>query len=657
MSFSSDFFKEGGPVARELAGYEMRSQQIRMAEAVEQCVESGRDLLAEAGTGVGKSLAYLAPLVEWAVSRDKKVAVSTYTKALQNQLFVKDLPFLKQAMGLDLRYTICMGSENYVCLKKANRDSLEGLFDSKQWARDLKNIKKWLVTTRSGLATDMDFAVGRSAWSRFAREADLCSGRGCKYFEKCFYMKARKEQLGSHVLIMNHSLLFASLVSESKVLPEFHALVLDEAHTLEDVATTHFSRDFTSAAIEKLTEDLSDLTAARSVKIPAGKAVARIVGDIERGIEQLREASADFFESIEEKFGREERTIGLDGQDLSAEELAGALREVSSSLEDLEGPLKGLDDNELIKAYAGRCLKLAGSMEFVLRQENQEYVYWLNVRPGKNRINRSFHAAPVDISGEMRSFLFDRVSPVILTSATLSLSGESRGFDFIKSRLGLDGPLEIILDSPFDYEKNVLTYLPPVMADPNEDLDSYQREVTRNIIEIYDVMGGRMFALFTSYAMLNAVADGIAGERGDIKMLKQGDLPRYVLLDVFKKCRHSILMGTMTFWQGVDVPGSALECVVITKLPFFAPNDPVNAARIRFMRNKGLNPFDEYQVPQAIIMFKQGFGRLVRSHSDRGVVAVLDPRVKTRPYGARFLKALPGCREVSGIQEVRDFFK
>ncbi|NQT33404.1 MAG: ATP-dependent DNA helicase [Candidatus Omnitrophica bacterium] len=643
-SISEEFFAENGVIAGELTGYEMRPQQIEMCEAVDEAIASSENLIVEAGTGVGKSLAYLIPFIKWASRENKKVVISTYTKALQNQLFVKDLPFLERALDTDFRYMICMGSENYVCMRKVHRASSGDLFETKRQTKQREKIIKWTRQTESGLVTDMDFLPDRSVWKEFSRESDMCTGRRCPHKDECFYLKMRREQSEAHVLLVNHSLLFASITSESPVLPDFNALVLDEAHTLEDVATNHFGEEVSKLALERLFDDVSGLS-----KYDASGGVSGAVGEFRKSLDE-------FLAKVEEIFGKETRVLAIGDERSFSGDIITALEALSSALRDLSSGIDDNEDSEMVKVYAERCNKFAASLKIIFGEKDEKCVYWTNVRPGKSDVNYFFHFAPIDISHQMRLFLFDRVRPVVLTSATLSLPGAGDEFSFIKERLGMADPVELKLDSPFDYNKNVLTYIPRGIKDPNREAVLYTRQLQSAITEIYDIMGGRIFALFTSYRMLNMISDNISKDRPDIKTLRQGDLPRYVLLDVFKKSLDSILLGTMTFWQGVDVPGDALGCVIITKLPFSVPDDPINAARIRIMREEGRNPFNEYQVPQAVIMFKQGFGRLIRSNTDRGVIAVLDPRIRTRYYGKDFMSALPECRRTDDIGDVREFF-
>ncbi|MBD3379698.1 MAG: DEAD/DEAH box helicase [Candidatus Omnitrophica bacterium] len=652
-----EIFAEDGPIALNRPGYELRPQQVRMAEAVEEAIETSRNLVVEAGTGVGKSLAYLVPFIYWSVLNDKRVVISTYTKALQNQLMVKDLPFLEQALDIPFRYSICMGSENYLCVRMARRNSQKKMFTSKSRAAQAEDILKWSGTTPTGLVTDMDFMPDPSVWKLFSRQPDACSGRKCPYGDECFYRRSRMRQAASRILITNHSLLFADMMSEARVLPEFHALVLDEAHTVEDVATGYFGKELSRSGVRYLHDEISAFVSENNREDGALKDrddEVSLLKEMNRG---LKKASGVFFAEAERAVGSEEGTFAYEPGVCLDGDMNPFLLGLAEVLGGLGRRFEDSEAGEAARGLSRRCLAMAEAGDFVLSREEESYVYWVEVRKRRRYTDYSFHAAPVDISGLMKESFFGQVAPVVLTSATLSSSGENGDFGFVEKRLGLDNPLELALDSPYDYENNVMLYLDRDMPDPARDPKGYILKVRDRITGIYDIMGGRMFALFTSYDMMNRVAGHMASERPDIEVLRQGDLPRYVLLDVFKRSKKSVLMGTTTFWQGVDVPGDSLECVIITKLPFSVPTDPINSARIKYYREKGMNAFMEYQLPQAVIMFRQGVGRLIRSGTDRGVIAVLDPRVRTRRYGAEFLKPLKECRKTFDLGEIGVFFR
>jgi ATP-dependent DNA helicase DinG len=656
MSFSVKCFRDNGAIASKLETYETRLEQIEMVQAVEEAIASGSDLIVEAGPGVGKSLAYLVPFIHWAVTEGKRVMVSTYTKALQNQLFVKDLPFLKEALGLDLRYVLCMGSDNYVCLKKAYKTCQGDLFEGKYHKRQADRILEWINTTDTGLVSDMEVVPDQRVWDNFKRDSDLCGGRKCPHFEDCFYMTSRREQAKAHVLVVNHALFFTSLGSETNLFGDVDALVLDEAHTLEDVATNYFGKTFSSSGIVYLVDKIRSFLEGDTPRPGEEEYPASEAENVKKGCSDLIAASESFFGSAEEKLFEKDSAVEFSPETLSCDDVMLCAQKLLSTLLTMAGKSRESALAETVGSYAARVKGLCESISAIFDPPKSGWVFWAQARTSRSARNIAFHASPVDIRDRMRKEIFENFSPVVLASATLSVSGRAGDLTFIKERLGMDEAMDLVVDSPFDYGKNVLVYLPHGAADPSNDSGAFRRYLKDNIISIYDVMGGRIFALFTSYNMLDSVAAGIAADRPDIYILKQGDMPRYVLLDVFKKNNSSMLLGTTTFWQGVDVPGSALECVIITKLPFGVPSDPVNAARIRALREKGHNPFREYQLPQAMIMFKQGFGRLIRSRSDRGVFAVLDPRVRTREYGRKFLEYVPECRITGDLDEVRDFF-
>ncbi len=653
----TDFFSDGGILSSQMEGYEPRSQQVRMAEAVRDSIDKETNLIVEAGTGTGKSLAYLVPLIYWAVREGRKVVISTYTKALQNQLYVKDLPFLSRILDIDFNYELCMGAGNYLCLRKAHIHHAVKKSYSNKVKEQHSKILKWRDETDTGLVTDLPFEPEYKVWDKFSREADMCLGKKCPFKDECFYLHSRYKQAQAHVIITNHALLFTDLVHGSRILPDYDALVLDEAHTVEDVATSQLGKEFNGMALSFFLRSLHPFLSDKNVGPGEYGKLRSDLSEVRAWIHKAEKASKDFFDRTEGLFGRESGVKKFDRGVLPTEDLCACLLGLSTSLSVLSRACKNVILREEFHSCAERSDNFLDVIDFIFSNEEKSFVYWLDVRSRGKDVVYSFHAAPVNVSGQMRSYLFERISPVILTSATLSSSSSAVDFSFVRKRLGLDYAVELSLDSPFDYSKNVLLYAPRQFPDPNSDRDGYKKEVVQQIMDVHDIMGGRIFALFTSYEMLNYAADTVREKRDDINILKQGDLPRYVLLDVFKQDPTSVLLGTSTFWQGVDVPGTSLECVIITKLPFAVPSDPINAARIREMEQEGRNAFQEYQIPRAIMMFRQGFGRLIRSNSDRGVVVILDPRVKTKFYGRRFLKSLPKCKTSSDIQDIRDFFE
>jgi ATP-dependent DNA helicase DinG len=656
MHTAKECFCENGIISQKLEFYEFRSEQLQMALAVEDAIEDNKVLVAEAGPGVGKSLAYLVPFINWAVAKERRVVVSTYTKALQNQLFVKDLPLLKDILGVDLRFSLCMGSGNYLCMKKANFLSKDDLFDQKFYSAEVDRIAQWIKTTETGLVTDMDFIPDGRVWEKFRRESDLCYGKRCRHYDDCFFMAAKRQQAESHLLVVNHALLFTALKEGTNILPDFNALVVDEAHTLEDVATGHFGLEFTSQGLGNFMGKVEDLIKFSSGKNSAPDGAGEAEALLKDNIEKLKAAAETFFHKASSVLSGKDGSREFRPEDISCEEILDPLRKTREALFILGDQSEDPDIPEMANVFAERADKMMRSATMIFRDRPEGYVFWAENRGPRPAGAISFNASPIDVSSHMKENIFEKISPVVLTSATLSSSSRKGDFTFFKERLGIYDPLEIAVDSPYKYKENVLFYLPEGIRDPAGDKQAFKEDLATHITGIYDAMGGRIFALFTSYDMLNTVASAISSERPDIYILKQGDMPRYVLLDVFKKNNNGILFGTTTFWQGVDVPGSSLECVIVTRLPFGVPTDPVNSARMRAIRESGGNPFVEYQLPQALIMFKQGFGRLIRGHSDIGVFAVLDPRIRTKEYGKRFLAYIPKCNITKEIKDVKDFF-
>jgi ATP-dependent DNA helicase DinG len=656
MLSAQECFSKNGIMSQKLGFYEFRPEQLEVAVAVEETIEANKVLVAEAGPGVGKSLAYLVPFIVWAVKNDRKVVVSTYTKALQNQLFVKDLPLLKDALEVDFRFALCLGSENYLCLKKAGFFEFGGLFDEGANFGQPERIMQWLKSTETGLVTDMDFMPEARIWEKFRRESDLCAGKRCRHYERCFFMAAKRKQAGAHILVSNHALLFSALAEGSNVLPDFNALVIDEAHTIEDVATGHFGVEFSSTVTSYFLSRVEDLIKLCAVKAPGICGEDGAAVSLKECHERSLAASDAFFDKAFSSIRHSGVPVEFDPAKISCDGLLDALDGLRRALTAVAEESADDEISEAADAYAERAHKISGAAEMIFRERPCGYVFWALFREMKSARRVSFNASPLEVSAQMKKNIFEKVSPVVLTSATLCASARRGDFTFLKERLGLDDPLEISVDSPYLYKEKVLFYLPEDISDPVSGKEAFKDDITKHIVGIYDIMGGRIFTLFTSYDMLNAVSEAIAGTRPDIYMLKQGDMPRYVLLDVFKKNNKGMLMGTNTFWQGVDVPGSALECVIITRLPFGVPTDPVNSARMRAVKMSGRNPFYEYQLPQALMMFKQGFGRLIRSHADRGVFAVLDPRIRKREYGKKFLDYLPKCDISTNIADVKRFF-
>ncbi len=641
-----------GVISCALENYESRPQQLRMAEAICESIESEKHLIVEAGTGVGKSLAYLVPFIIYATENDKKVIVSTNTKTLQQQLYEKDLPFLKQSLNIGLEYALCLGTENYLCIRRLHSEFIYDLFDTDEQRADAKRIIEWSSKTNSGIKSELGFIPKDEVWGKVCRESDLCLGNKCVHKNICFYKNAKKHERSSHILVTNHALFFTNLASGSLVLPEFHAVVFDEGQTLEDVATSYLGHEISNIKIKYLFDSIYNPKTEKGVLLKFKNQKDK-VNAVKKYLEESRTASTQFFEEIGKKFGTKNEVKRIRTKNIIFNYLEEPLSSLADSMKKLLEDVKSEEEEALVRAYVKKCISVKASLSFILTLADDNYVYWVEVFEKRGGVKYSLFASPIQIAEQLNKQLFDKIKPIILTSATLSTNNN---FDFIRSRLGIKECGELLLGSPFNYKENVLLYLAKKVADPSDDFEKFQKQALSHIKELIDIMQGRTFILFTNYKMLKTIYDELKLNYKGINLLKQGDQPRYDLLGNFKRNMNSILLGTNTFWQGVDVPGKALECVVITKLPFSVPDDPMTEARMELIESRNGNPFLEYQVPQAIMLFKQGFGRLIRTKSDRGIVAVLDPRVTTRTYGKSFLNVLPKCRHTSDINDVKIFF-
>lgn len=650
---TAEILGSGGIISQKLRGYEPRDEQLQMAKAIGEAIEDNEHLIVEAGTGVGKSLAYLVPFIIYTTENDKKVAVSTNTKTLQSQLYLKDLPFLNKSLKIDFNYALCLGSENYLCLRRLNNEYTHDLFEDNAHLKELKRIAEWSNKTDTGVKSDIDFIPTPEVWGAVSREPDLCLGRKCYYKNDCYYREAKKKEKKSHILITNHALFFTNLASGGQVLPDFHAVVFDEAQTLEDVATSYLGLEVSNSKAKYLFDSLYNPNTKRGLLLKLRGLNTRTAERIEKNLTETKQASDRFFHEIGDIFGAESVSKRIRTKNIIFNHLEEPLKRLNSSIALLLDFVKNDEDENLVKSYLKNCAHLSASVNFILNHERDDYVYWAEVSARKRGIRYSLFASPIEIAEELDKQLFGKIKPIVLTSATLSVNNR---FDFAKGRLGIKGARELLIGSPFNYKENVLLYLPKEIEDPGDGLELFQKHALEHIKKIIDIMKGRVFVLFTSYRMLNSVYRDLDLSYSDISLLKQGDKPRYILLEDFKNNQNSVLLGTNTFWQGIDVPGRPLECVIITKLPFSVPDNPITEARMEQIQSRGVNPFTEYQVPQAIMMFKQGFGRLIRTKKDRGVVAILDPRIRTRYYGRSFISSLPKCRYTSDIGEISRFF-
>jgi ATP-dependent DNA helicase DinG len=651
-------FAPDGPLAATIGDFEPRAGQIEMAEHVARAFENGGVCLAEAGTGTGKTLAYLVPAI---LSR-KRVLVSTGTKNLQEQIYFKDVPALQRALPVPFTATCLKGRANYLCLHRL--DQLNDGIGPASHDVFLPMIREWSVRTETGDRAELeDLPEDLPFWNDVSATAETCLGTECPRYDDCFVTRVRQRAAASDVVIVNHHLLCADAAVRKnafgEVIPACTHAIVDEAHQLEDVATQYFGFSISNYRIEDLARDVE--RTARSGAV----ADRKDRGSVEKAVDTLRDHARAFFSDLacahrtEARPRNEERLRATDSSLAGAREAAA---DVSGALDLLESTLallavgtirgregqegrEGQNGAEDLQSLARRARELRDELRFLMRGGDPEYVYFVEFR-GKGIFLR---ASPIDVSAIVRELLLDKMRTTVLTSATLTVEGS---FEYIRERLGIAGADEVRLQSEFDFEKQAILYLPPRMPDPRSP--DFALAAARQVIEILKRTRGRAFVLFTSYASLGAV-QALAEMALDYPILVQGTAPRSQLLRQFRETPHSVLFGTSSFWQGVDVVGEALSCVIIDKLPFVSPADPVTAARIDAVRARGGEPFDDYQVPLAVLMLQQGLGRLIRHRRDRGVLAVLDPRLRTKGYGRRFLRSLPPAPVVHELGAVEGF--
>jgi ATP-dependent DNA helicase DinG len=627
-------FGPQGWLARHHPAYEYRPSQLEMAEAVESAFENRHHLIAEAGTGTGKTLAYLVPLIK----SGRRVVISTGTKNLQEQIFFKDIPFLKKLFP-KLRATLMKGRQNYLCRQKLydleNQPVLQGMEDVNQYAE----ICKWEKISETGDRAELaDLPDSSALWPLIDARRETCTGQKCRQFEKCFITWMHQRAAEADLIIVNHHLFFADLALKqmeyASILPDYTGLVFDEAHEMEEVATQYFGIQVSNYRVEELARDTEAALKLKKLELAE---VARAVGE-------LRRRSELFFDL----FPAGEGGSNFDNRESFLEVNRGAYSSLLNALVRLETEFSRIKDRpEEINRLAERCKELRGAFEMVLESRDRNYVFWWE-RRGRGAF---LGASPIDVSGLLRERLFDKVDSILLTSATLAVSGT---FDFLKGRLGIQNAREKIHASHFDYPRQALLYAPAHLPDPREP--DFARMAAEEIVQILKATRGRAFVLFTSHQQMRHVYETVR-RRLRYPMFLQGTAPRTALLDRFRSTPHAVLFATSSFWQGVDVQGQQLSAVIIDRLPFAVPTEPVVAARIRLINEDGGNAFTEYQVPQAVIALKQGFGRLIRSESDRGVVAILDHRIVRKPYGRVFLESLPAYAQTNRLEDVRAFMR
>jgi ATP-dependent DNA helicase DinG len=651
------FFAPGGILAQSSLPYENRPGQLEMARAVERALEEKRHLIVEAGTGTGKTLAYLLPALRATLATGRRVIVSTGTKALQDQLYLRDIPFLESLLG-ELKVCTMKGRANYLCRHKLVTLTQHPILSGLEEIDQFHQIREWEKTTETGDRAEIaGLPEASQLWSRLDARSEACLGSTCPDYQRCFVTEMRRKAQESDIVIVNHHLFFADLAvrqqasgaPDAGVLPEAAAVIFDEAHELEEVASSYFGLSVSNQRFEDMVRDIEAM-------LKKGDGYTNAVNTaVLVSSQQLRDRARMFFSQLPiAGDGRQP----FDDREEFLETRGDLYLSVKNTLVRLEAELDQLRGVDEAPGLRKRVANLRTELEFLLESNSGNMVYWLERRMhgGLQKQARTtfLQATPIDVSGLLDAQLFQTFPTVILTSATLTVQGS---FEHIRRRLGLAegiaGARELVVPSHFRYQDQALLYLPPEMPDPRAA--EFPEAAARCIRRVLEITHGRAFCLFTSYSQMRDLYERLLPVL-DYPLLLHGSAPRNALLEQFRETPNAVLFGTASFWQGVDVQGEALSCVIIDRLPFAVPNDPVVAARMKFIEEAGGKPFFDYQVPSAVIALKQGFGRLIRSLEDRGVLVLLDPRIRQKSYGQAFLESLPPYRVTATITDVQEFF-
>lgn len=631
-------------IGKAIPDYEHRPQQSAMADAVAHAFEKNKHLMVEAGTGVGKSFAYLLPAVERILDHGDRVVISTHTIALQEQLIAKDIPAIQKAMERPFKAELVKGRSNYLGIRRLAQASRrqKAVFSSQRQLQQLHVVEDWAYQTNDGSLADLEMRPDADVWGRVRSESNNCMGSRCEHYDNCFFQKARRRAEGAHLLIVNHAMFFSDLALRRhhnvSILPDYDFVVLDEAHNVESVVSDHFGLSVSSGQVRHLLRSIfNERTGRGFIGMLDCPQLIQLVVQAERHSDAL-------FEALRREFPPRRGTVRVDDTSKMQNLLSPALEKLADGMKALKEQFDREDDKFELNSLATRCREIAAALTDLLARKMEDAVYWLEASEGREE-NTKLTAAPLKVAKILQEHLFEHARSVILTSATMSVGEGEKGFAYIGDRLGANEATTLHLDSPFDYHEQMTLHVETKLPEPSAP--NFMQAACERIEHYVSQTEGRAFVLFTSYYQMNEAAELLelfCRDEGYELLVQGRSMPRGKMVERFRQHPRSILFGTDSFWQGVDVPGDALSNVIITKLPFAAPDRPLIEARVKAIEEAGGNGFMEFQVPEAILKLKQGFGRLIRSRRDRGIVVILDKRVKTKFYGQRFLKALPNCR-------------